>query len=147
MNFFTELLCLEVTYEKSAAMPGIIDVRIKTKDSVVAAKIYKNWPGKVFDEWVKSCVLFQYISFFVWCQTFPWSGKQHLQLLKNAVAHWVWNECQFILIRSKWINHVLPQNHSVVDLNSEVCEKKSITFSVSEPIRLAARYFHHSLTL
>ena len=34
---------------------------------------------------------------------------------------------------------VLPQKRSVVDLNLEDCENKSIKFSVSEPILLAAR--------
>ena len=33
------------------------------------------------------------VNFLVWCQTFPWSGKQHLSLLKKVVAHCVWNEC------------------------------------------------------
>ena len=37
------------------------------------------------------------------------------------------------------INHVLPQKLPVADLHSEVCEKKSIMFNVSEPIRLAVR--------
>ena len=34
-------------------MPGAIDIRIKTRDDFVTAKICKNWLYKVFDEWVK----------------------------------------------------------------------------------------------
>ena len=33
------------------------------------------------------------VNFLVWCQTFPWSGKKHLSLLKKVVAHCVWNKC------------------------------------------------------
>ena len=55
MNFFHELPCLEVTYKKSTTVPGILDIRIYTRDFFVAAKISKNWPYKVFDEWINSC--------------------------------------------------------------------------------------------
>ena len=32
------------------------------------------------------------VNFFAWCQTFPWSGKQHLPLLKKVVADFIWNK-------------------------------------------------------
>ena len=40
---------------KSTAIPGITDIRTKTKDSFAAAKFCKNWSDDIFDEWVKSC--------------------------------------------------------------------------------------------
>ena len=33
------------------------------------------------------------VNFFAWCPTFPWSGKQHLPLLKKVVADFIWNKC------------------------------------------------------
>ena len=41
--------------KKSTAIPGILHIRINTRDSFAAAKISTNWSHEVFDEWVNSC--------------------------------------------------------------------------------------------
>ena len=49
-EFLSRATCLEVTYKKSGMIPGILDIRINTRDSFAAAKTSTNWPDKVFDD-------------------------------------------------------------------------------------------------
>lgn len=72
---------------------------------------------KVFDDWVKYCL----INLLVWRQTFPWSGKKTFDIIKETGG---------------WI---LSQKLFVMDWNSKFCDNRNITFSISEPIQLAAR--------
>ena len=71
---------LEVTYEKSTTIPGIIEIPSRQQKSakigVIRYLINGSSPVSV--------------NFFVWCQTFPWSGKQYFLLLKKVVAtNWI----------------------------------------------------------
>ena len=101
-----------------------------TRDAFAAAKSCKNLAYQVFDEWVKS----RFSTFLsVWADV-PWSSKHY-----HYYGGWLRQERMVVITEWKWINHVLLQKWSVVDFDSEVWEKKSITFSVSERIWLVTR--------
>ena len=74
------------------------------------------------------------VTFLIWWPTFPWSGK-----LENLEADCFQNECKSLLSPSGWIYHLLPQQLSVMDLISELCEIQGITFSVFEPMKLVSK--------
>ena len=54
-EFSPELPCLEVTYKKALRSLESLIFELRQRDSFAAAKICKNWPYNIFDEWVKSC--------------------------------------------------------------------------------------------
>ena len=118
---------------KSTAIPGNIDIRIKTKDAFKAAKICKNGTYKVFDEWVQS-------SFSKFLSLMPDVSLIRYTTINNGIkesASWFHLKLMLVITDSIKVNKsCTPSELSMVDLNSEVCENKSITFSFSEPIWL-----------